>query len=124
MTEAGAQTFRTLDKSGRLADGYVNPYYPPDLKRRVAGARIQARSVRRRGATHGRGVPALGWADQRHDADVSARWSRFDVTNGTVLRWALPTPSPHAWIMSRTWSTGRYLTRTKYQPSSSRTWPN
>jgi hypothetical protein len=74
MTEAGAQTFRTLDRSGRLADDYVNPYYPPDLKRRVAGARVRARSVRRRGAAHRRSVPARGGAAQRHDADVSVRW--------------------------------------------------
>jgi hypothetical protein len=74
MTEAGAQTFRPLDRSGRLDDGYVNPYYPPDLKRRVVGASVRARSVRRRGAGHGRSVPALGGAAQRHDAGVSARW--------------------------------------------------
>ena len=41
MTETAAQTFRTLDRSVRLADNYVNPYYLRDLKRLVAVARAQ-----------------------------------------------------------------------------------
>lgn len=32
--------FRTLDTSDRLPDGYVNPYYLDDLKRRVSVARV------------------------------------------------------------------------------------
>lgn len=32
--------FRTLDDSGNLAEGAVNPYYLEDLKRRIAVARV------------------------------------------------------------------------------------
>jgi 3-phenylpropionate/trans-cinnamate dioxygenase ferredoxin component len=35
--------FRTVDTSDRLPDGYVNPYYLEDLKRRVSVARVDGR---------------------------------------------------------------------------------
>ena len=43
MSLAISTEFRTLDKTDRLPENYVNPYYLDDLKKRVSVARVQGK---------------------------------------------------------------------------------
>jgi hypothetical protein len=43
MMSTATAEFRTLDKSDRLPDGYVNPYYLSDLKIRISVARVDGK---------------------------------------------------------------------------------
>ena len=86
MTETTAPTFRTIDTSERLPDDYVNPYYLPDLKRRVSVARVQGALYAFDDLCPHEACPLSAGLLTGTTLMCQCHGSRFDVTNGTVLR--------------------------------------
>ena len=92
MTESTTATFRTLDTSERLPDNYVNPYYLPDLKRRVAVARVRgALYAFDEQCTHA-ACPLSAGLLTGSTLMCQCDGSRFDITSGAVLQGPAPRP--------------------------------
>ena len=78
--------FRTLDKSDRLPDDYVNPYYLEDLKRRVSVARVGGKLYAFDDLCPHEACPLSSGLLTGTTLMCQCHGSQFDVTNGAVLR--------------------------------------
>jgi 3-phenylpropionate/trans-cinnamate dioxygenase ferredoxin component len=78
--------FRTLDRSDRLPEDYVNPYYLDDLKRRVsvasAGGKLYAFDDL---CTH-EACPLSSGLLTGTTIMCQCHGSQFDITTGAILR--------------------------------------
>ena len=86
MTETSARSFRTLDQSERLPDDYVNAYYLPDLKRRVAVARVQGQLSAFDELCPHDACPLSSGLLTGTTLMCQCDGSQFDLTTGAVLR--------------------------------------
>ena len=78
--------FRTLEKSERLPDNYVNPYYLEDLKRRVSIARVGGKLYAFDDMCPHDGAPLSAGLLTGTTLMCQCDGSQFDVTTGRVLR--------------------------------------
>ena len=85
MAETTAQTFRTVDKSERLPDDYVNPYYLHDRKSRIAVARVGGQIYAFDDLCTHEACPLSAGLLTGTALMCQCHGSRFDVTTGAVL---------------------------------------
>ena len=78
--------FRTLDTSDRLPEGYLNPYYLEDLKRRVSVARVGGKLYAFDDLCTHEACPLSSGLLTGTTLMCQCHGSQFDVTNGAVLR--------------------------------------
>ena len=78
--------FRTLDTSDRLPDGYVNPYYLQDLKRRVSVARVDGKLYAFDDLCPHEACPLSSGLLTGTTLMCQCHGTRFDVTTGAVLQ--------------------------------------
>jgi 3-phenylpropionate/trans-cinnamate dioxygenase ferredoxin component len=78
--------FRTLDASDRLPEGYVNPYYLEDLKRRVSVARVDGKLYAFNDLCTHEACPLSSGLLTGTTLMCQCHGSQFDVTSGAVLR--------------------------------------
>ena len=78
--------FRTLGRSDRLPDDYVNPYYLEDLKRRVSVARVAGTLFAFDDLCTHDSVPLSAGLLTGKTLMCQCDGSQFDVTSGGVLR--------------------------------------
>jgi nitrite reductase/ring-hydroxylating ferredoxin subunit len=78
--------FRTLDTSDRLPDGYVNPYYLEDSKRRVSVARVGGKLYAFDDLCPHEACPLSAGLLTGTTLMCQCHGSQFDVTSGAVLR--------------------------------------
>jgi len=78
--------FRTLDSADRLPDGYVNPYYLEDLKRRVAVARVDGKLYAFDELCTHETCPLSAGLLTGTTLMCQCHGSQFDVTTGSVQR--------------------------------------
>jgi nitrite reductase/ring-hydroxylating ferredoxin subunit len=87
--------FRSLGKSDRLPDNYVNPYYLQDLKRRVSVARVAGALYAFDDLCPHDSAPLSAGLLTGKTLMCQCDGSQFDVTSGAVQRGpatvALPT---------------------------------
>jgi nitrite reductase/ring-hydroxylating ferredoxin subunit len=84
--------FRTLDTSGRLQGGYVNPYYMEDIKRRVSVARVGGQLYAFDDLCPHEGCPLSSGLLTGTTLMCQCHGSKYDVTTGAILRG--PTTKP------------------------------
>jgi nitrite reductase/ring-hydroxylating ferredoxin subunit len=78
--------FRTVDKADRLPDGYVNPYYLDDLKRRISVARVSGKLYAFDDLCTHEACPLSAGLLTGTTLKCQCHGSQFDVTSGAVLR--------------------------------------
>lgn len=78
--------FRSLDKSDRLPEGYVNPYYLEELKRRVSVARVAGTLYAFDDLCPHDGLPLSAGLLTGKMLMCQGDGSQFDVTTGGVVR--------------------------------------
>ncbi len=78
--------FRTLDDARNLPDGYANPYYLEDKKRRVTVARVNGKLFAFDGLCPHEGCPLSSGLLTGNVLMCQCHGSQFDVTTGAVLR--------------------------------------
>ena len=76
--------FRTLDTADRLPDGYVNPYYLDDLRRRVAVARVAGNLYAFDDLCTHEACPLSAGLLTGSTLMCQCHGSRFDITTGSV----------------------------------------
>ena len=77
---------RSLGKSDKLPENYVNPYYLEDLKRRVSVARVAARLYAFDDLCPFDSAPLSAGLLRGTTLMCQCDGSQFDVTTGRVLR--------------------------------------
>ena len=87
MSTSTDTEFRTVDTSDRLPEGYVNPYYLEDLKRRISVTRVGGKLYAFDDlCTHeAEACPLSAGLLTGTTLKCQCHGSQFDVTNGTVL---------------------------------------
>jgi nitrite reductase/ring-hydroxylating ferredoxin subunit len=78
--------FRSLEKSDRLPENYVNPYYLDDLKRRVSVARVGGKLYAFNDLCPFDSAPLSAGLLTGTTLMCQCDGSQFDVTSGRVLR--------------------------------------
>jgi nitrite reductase/ring-hydroxylating ferredoxin subunit len=78
--------FRTLDDAGNLPDNYTNPYYLPDIKRRVTVARVEGKLYAFDDLCNHEGCPLSSGMLAGKVLMCQCHGSQFDVTTGALLR--------------------------------------
>ena len=77
---------RTLDTSDRLPEGYVNPYYLEDLKRRISVARVGGKLYAFDDLCPHEACPLSAGLLTGTTLMCQCHGSQFDLTSGAVLR--------------------------------------
>jgi 3-phenylpropionate/trans-cinnamate dioxygenase ferredoxin component len=78
--------FRTLDRSDRLPEDYVNPYYLADLKRRVSVARAGGKLYAFDDLCTHEACPLSSGLLTGTTIMCQCHGSQFDITTGAILR--------------------------------------
>ena len=86
MSVAISTEFRTLDKTDRLPENYVNPYYLEDLKKRVSVARVQGKLYAFEDLCKHEGCPLSAGLLTGTTLMCQCHGSQYDVTSVAVLR--------------------------------------
>jgi nitrite reductase/ring-hydroxylating ferredoxin subunit len=86
MSVAISTEFRTLDKSDRLPENYVNPYYLDDLKKLVAVARVGGKLYAFEDLCKHEGCPLSAGLLTGTTVMCQCHGTKYDVTSGAVLR--------------------------------------
>ena len=86
MSLAISTEFRTLDKTDRLPENYVNPYYLEDLRKRVSVARVQGKLYAFEDLCKHEGCPLSAGLLTGTTLMCQCHGSQYDVTSGAVLR--------------------------------------
>jgi 3-phenylpropionate/trans-cinnamate dioxygenase ferredoxin component len=86
MSTSTTATFRSVGRSDALPENYVNPYYPEDLKHRVAVARVGGRLYAFDDVAPNSGCPLSAGLLTGTTIMSQCDGSQFDITNGALLR--------------------------------------
>jgi len=86
LSVAISTEFRTLDKTDRLPENYVNPYYLEDLKKRVSVARVQGKLYAFEDLCKHEGCPLSAGLLTGTTLMCQCHGSQYEVTSGAVLR--------------------------------------
>lgn len=78
--------FRALDEAANLPDNYVNPYYLPDLKRRVSVARVGGKLYAFDDSCTHEHCPLSAGLLTGGTIMCQCHGSQFNVASGAVLR--------------------------------------